>query len=57
MDRFIIVLVTCGTEEEAIKIANALVERRLAACVNLISPSGPSTAGKGKSAMKGNGCS
>ena len=35
---FIVVLVTCGSEEEAIKIANALVEKHLAACVNLISP-------------------
>jgi len=34
----IVVLVTCGSEEEALKIANALVEERLAACVNLISP-------------------
>ena len=34
----IIVLVTCGSEEEALKITNALVEGRLAACVNLISP-------------------
>ena len=35
---FIVVLVTCGSEEEAIKIANALVEEHLAACVNLVSP-------------------
>jgi periplasmic divalent cation tolerance protein len=34
----IIVLVTCGSEEEAIKIAQSLVEERLAACVNLVSP-------------------
>jgi periplasmic divalent cation tolerance protein len=34
----IIVLVTYGSEEEALKIANALVEGRLAACVNLTSP-------------------
>jgi periplasmic divalent cation tolerance protein len=33
----IVVLVTCGTEKEARKIARALVERRLAACVNLLS--------------------
>jgi periplasmic divalent cation tolerance protein len=31
-----IVLVTAGSEEEAKKIARALVERRLAACVNII---------------------
>ena len=34
----IIVLVTCGSEEEALKIANALVESRLAACANLVAP-------------------
>jgi len=34
----IVVLVTCGSEEEALKIANVLVEEHLAACVNLISP-------------------
>jgi periplasmic divalent cation tolerance protein len=33
-----VVLVTCGSEEEALKIAHSLVEERLAACVNLISP-------------------
>jgi periplasmic divalent cation tolerance protein len=34
----IVVLVTCGSEEESLKIANALVEDRLAACVNLVAP-------------------
>ncbi len=34
----IVVLVTCGSEEEALKIANALVEEHLAACVNLVAP-------------------
>jgi len=34
----IVVLVTCGSEEEALRIANALVEGHLAACVNLVSP-------------------
>jgi len=34
----IVVLVTCGSEEEALKIANTLVEDHLAACVNLVSP-------------------
>ena len=34
----IVVLVTCGSEEEALKIAHSLVEGHLAACVNLISP-------------------
>jgi periplasmic divalent cation tolerance protein len=38
MSEAIIVLVTCGSEEEALKIANALVESRLAACVNLVAP-------------------
>jgi periplasmic divalent cation tolerance protein len=31
-----IVLTTCGSLDEARKIAHALVERRLAACVNLV---------------------
>jgi periplasmic divalent cation tolerance protein len=34
----ILVLVTCGSEEEALKIAKALVGEHLAACVNIISP-------------------
>jgi periplasmic divalent cation tolerance protein len=34
----IVVLVTCGSEEEALKIANFLVEAHLAACVNLVAP-------------------
>ena len=38
MSDFIVVLVTCGSEEEAQKIAHSLVEERLAACVNVISP-------------------
>jgi periplasmic divalent cation tolerance protein len=38
MPEFIVVLVTCGSEEEAIKIARSLVEEHLAACVNLVSP-------------------
>lgn len=32
----ILVLVTCGSASEARKIARALVERRLAACVNVV---------------------
>jgi periplasmic divalent cation tolerance protein len=32
----IVVLATCGSQKEARKIARALVERRLAACVNEI---------------------
>jgi periplasmic divalent cation tolerance protein len=35
---FIVVFVTCGSEEEALKIARSLVEDHLAACVNLVSP-------------------
>jgi periplasmic divalent cation tolerance protein len=31
-----VVLTTCGSNEEAGKIARALVERRLAACVNIV---------------------
>jgi len=38
MSQFVVVLVTCGTEEEAVKVARAVVEERLAACTNLISP-------------------
>jgi len=38
MNESIVVLITCGSEEEALKIANALVEEHLAACVNLVSP-------------------
>ena len=38
MSQSIIVFVTCGSEEEALKIARSLVEKHLAACVNLISP-------------------
>jgi periplasmic divalent cation tolerance protein len=34
----IVIFTTCGSEEEALKIANALVEARLAGCVNIISP-------------------
>jgi periplasmic divalent cation tolerance protein len=36
MARFQIVLVTCGSKAEAKTIARALVERRLAACVNVV---------------------
>jgi periplasmic divalent cation tolerance protein len=38
MPEFIVVFVTCGSEEEALKIAHSLVAERLAACVNLVSP-------------------
>jgi periplasmic divalent cation tolerance protein len=38
MPECIVVFVTCGSEEEALKIAHSLVEERLAACVNLVSP-------------------
>ena len=34
----ILILTTCATEEEALKIANALVEECLAGCVNVVSP-------------------
>ncbi len=34
----IVVLVTCGSEEEALKIASSLVEDHLAACANLVAP-------------------
>lgn len=34
----VVVLVTCGSSEEAERIARALVEERLAACVNVSGP-------------------
>lgn len=33
-----IVLTTAGSQDEARKLAHALVERKLAACVNIVSP-------------------
>jgi len=33
-----IVLTTAGSQDEARKIAHALLDRRLAACVNIIAP-------------------
>jgi periplasmic divalent cation tolerance protein len=36
MTEAVLVLTTSGNESEARKIANALVERRLAACVNFV---------------------
>ena len=38
MSDFVVVFVTCGSEEEALKIASALVEEKLAACANMASP-------------------
>ena len=38
MDQFVVVFVTCGSEEEASKIAQALVDERLAACANIVFP-------------------
>jgi periplasmic divalent cation tolerance protein len=38
MPEFIVVFVTCGSEEEALKISQSLVEEHLAACINLFSP-------------------
>ena len=37
MDQFVVVFVTCGSEEEALRIAHALVDERLAACANIVS--------------------
>jgi periplasmic divalent cation tolerance protein len=34
--RHVVVLVTCGSRREAAKIARRVVERRLAACVNVL---------------------
>lgn len=36
MTEFIVVYITVGAEEEAGRIARALVEERLAACVNIV---------------------
>ena len=38
MTNVIVILTTCPSEEEAVKIAKALVEECLAACVNIVSP-------------------
>jgi periplasmic divalent cation tolerance protein len=35
---FVVVLVTAGTADEAGRLARALVEERLAACVNVVGP-------------------
>lgn len=37
MDETIVVFVTCGSEEEALKIGRTLVEKHISACVNLVS--------------------
>ena len=34
----LVVFCTCGSPDEASRIANALVEERLAACVNIVPP-------------------
>ena len=33
---YVVVLVTCSSRREALKIARSVVERRLAACVNML---------------------
>ena len=38
MTNVIVILTTCASEEEAVKIAKALVENCLAACINIVSP-------------------
>ena len=38
MTDVLILLCTCGTHDEALTIANSLVEARLAACVNVLPP-------------------
>ena len=38
MDDRVVLYVTCGGREEALKIGRALVEERLAACANVLSP-------------------
>jgi periplasmic divalent cation tolerance protein len=34
----VIILCTCGNQDEALAIGNALIDARLAACVNLLPP-------------------
>jgi len=34
----IVVFVTCGSEDEALEIARALVQEKFAACANMVSP-------------------
>ncbi len=36
MTKAVVVLCTCGTQQEALRIARSLVEARLAACVNVL---------------------
>ena len=38
MTDVLIIFCTCGTHDEALTIANSLVEARLAACVNVLPP-------------------
>src|SRR5262245_49814629 len=38
MTDYVVILVTAGSESEAETIAGALIEERLAACVNIVSP-------------------
>jgi len=38
MEERVVLYVTCGGREEALKIGRALVEERLAACANVLSP-------------------
>ena len=51
-----IVLTTAGSEEEARKIAQALVERRLAACVNIVPQVGSIYHWKGRLRRRASGC-
>jgi periplasmic divalent cation tolerance protein len=38
MDDHLLVLTTLGNDEDAARVAQALVERRVAACVNIVGP-------------------
>jgi len=38
MTSAVVIFTSCASEEEALRIANALVQERLAGCVNIISP-------------------
>ena len=38
MQQYVVVLTTVGSDEEAVKLARAVVERRVVACVNIVGP-------------------
>jgi periplasmic divalent cation tolerance protein len=56
MTNGIVILVTAGSETEAETIARALVEERLAACVNILNPIRSIYRWEERSRMTANGC-